>query len=164
MILIPCCNPVLFQFLLNQTDFPMNSPTETCETLAKRLTDSGHRSTPQREVVYKVITEKRDHPTADEIFARVKAHMPTISLATVYNCLETLVSCGLVKQVNLERAPTRYCPNLHEHAHFHDDTTGEVHDIDLPAEVMTRLRELLPPSYAASSVELTFRGKRAVSV
>src|SRR5882762_10380498 len=130
----------------------MNSTAKSCAALAKRLTDSGLRPTPQREVVLKVILEKRDHPTADEIFARVKAQMPTISLATVYNCLETLVSCGIVRQVNLERAPTRYCPNLHEHAHFHDEQTGTIHDVDLPAEVMTRLREVLPPGFQASSI------------
>ena len=136
----------------------MNSSAQIGAALAKRLTDSGLRPTPQREVVFKVILEKRDHPTADEIFARVKARRPGISLATVYNCLETLVSCGLVRQVNLERAPTRYCPNLHQHAHFHDETSGAIHDIDLPAEFIGRLREILPAGFDASSIELTFRG------
>jgi Fur family peroxide stress response transcriptional regulator len=131
--------------------------------LTKRLTDSGLRPTPQREVVFRVILEKRDHPTADELFARVKSQMPSISLATVYNCLETLVQCGLVRQVNFERAPTRYCPNLCQHAHFHDETTGEVHDIDLPSEVVAKLRDLLPPGFNASDIELSFRGKAANS-
>ncbi len=137
------------------------TPSVDTSSLAQRLNDAGLRPTPQREVVYRVILEKRNHPTADEIFARVKAQMPTISLATVYNCLETLVQCGLVRQVNFERAPTRYCPNLHEHAHFHDETTGEVHDIDVPADVIARLRALLPAGYDASAVELSFRGKAA---
>ncbi len=136
----------------------MKSTAENCAALAKRLTDSGHRSTPQREVVFKVILEKRDHPTADEIFARVKSEMPTISLATVYNCLDTLVSCGLIRQVNLERGATRYCPNLHKHAHFHDEATGQIHDVDLPADLMSRLHELLPQGFNANSIELTFRG------
>ena len=139
----------------------MNSTAKNCAALAKRLTESGLRPTPQREVVFKIILEKRDHPTADEIFARVKAQMPTISLATVYNCLETLVQCGLVRQVNLERAPTRYCPNLHEHAHFHDDTTGQVHDIELPAATLKKLRALLPPGFDANTIELAFRGRAA---
>ena len=136
----------------------MKSNAKNCAALAKRLTDSGLRPTPQCEVVFNIILDKRDHPTADEIFARVKSEMPTISLATVYNCLETLVQCGLVRQVNLERAPTRYCPNLHEHAHFHDDATGQVHDIELPADTLKQLRSLLPAGFAANSVELAFRG------
>ena len=139
----------------------MNSTAKSCAALAKQLTDSGLRPTPQREVVFKVILEKRDHPTADEIYVRVKSQMPTISLATVYNCLETLVHCGLVRQVNLERAPTRYCPNLHEHAHFHDDTTGKVHDIELPADTIKELRKLLPTGFDANTVELAFRGRAA---
>jgi len=127
-------------------------------TLTQRLTDSGLRSTPHREVVYEVILAKRDHPTAEEVFDRVKTQVPTISLATVYNCLVALVQCGLIKQVNFVREPTRYCPNLHQHAHFHDATTGEIHDVDIPTDVMTRLRSLLPPDYTEVSVDLSFRG------
>ena len=139
----------------------MYSPNESHAALSERLKACDVRPTPQREVVLKVILEKRDHPTADEIFARVKAQMPTISLATVYNCLETLVSCDLVRQVHLERGATRYCPNLHEHAHFHDNATGAIHDVDLPPDVLKRLREILPPGFEPSSIELTFRGKAA---
>jgi Fur family transcriptional regulator, peroxide stress response regulator len=127
-------------------------------TLSQRLNGTGFRSTPQREVVYEVVLGKRDHPTAEEVFARVKALMPTISLATVYNCLDALVQCGLIKQVNFVREPTRYCPNLHEHAHFHDETNKEIHDIEIPAELMGQLRAILPPGYDAVSVDLSFRG------
>jgi Fur family transcriptional regulator, peroxide stress response regulator len=136
----------------------MTPSYDSSDALAKRLTGSGLRPTVQRDIVYRVILEKRNHPSADDIFARVKAQMPTISLATVYNCLDTLVQCGLVKQVNFERTPTRYCPNLHEHAHFHDDATGVVHDIDVPPDMMDRLRALLPAGYSATSIELSFHG------
>src|ERR1700748_348489 len=113
----------------------MSMPTGS-DTLAQRLADSGLRSTAQREVVYRVLLEKRDHPTSEDVFDRVKAVMPSISLATVYNCLETLVQCNLVRQVNFERGPTRYCPNLEPHAHFHDEKTGSIHDIELPATLI----------------------------
>ncbi len=136
----------------------MSDHNEKHAVLAERLKSCDVRPTPQREVVLKVILEKRDHPTADEIFARVKASMPTISLATVYNCLETLVTCGIVRQVNLERAPTRYCPNLHEHAHFHDEKTGTIHDVALPDDFVARLRQVLPTGFDARSIELNFRG------
>lgn len=136
----------------------MSVHTEKHAVLSEQLKACDIRPTPQREVVLKVILEKRDHPTADEIFARVKAQMPTISLATVYNCLETLVTCGIVRQVNLERAPTRYCPNLHEHAHFHDEQTGKIHDVDLPDDFVARLRQILPAGFDARSIELNFRG------
>jgi Fur family peroxide stress response transcriptional regulator len=136
----------------------MTSSETTSESLAQRLADSGLRSTPQREVVYQCLVTKRDHPTAEELFARVKADMPGISLATVYNCLETLVGCGLVRAVNFERGATRYCPNLQPHAHFHDEKTGVTYDIDLSAELLARMKSILPAGLQASSVELIFRG------
>jgi Fur family transcriptional regulator, peroxide stress response regulator len=137
------------------------SATENSDALSQRLADSGLRSTPQREVVYSVLLNKRDHPTADEVFVRVKSELPTISLATVYNCLETLVQCDLVRAVNFERGPTRYCPNLRPHAHFHDEQTGRTHDIDLPPAVLEKLNTVLPRGFDAKSVEITFRGKAA---
>jgi Fur family peroxide stress response transcriptional regulator len=85
--------------------------------------------------------------------------MSSISLATVYNCLETLVGCGLVRAVNYERESTRYCPNLHEHAHFQDRKTGRVYDVDLPPELMDQLKDLLPDGYEADSIELYFHGE-----
>ncbi|CAN5481921.1 Fur family transcriptional regulator [soil metagenome] len=88
------------------------------------------RMTKQRREVYEVLMETRDHPTAAEVYDRTKSRMPTISLATVYNCLETLSKSGLVKQVNMDRHSSRYCPNLAEHAHFYCDRCGSVTDID----------------------------------
>jgi Fur family peroxide stress response transcriptional regulator len=89
----------------------------------------------------------------------VKSELPGISLATVYNCLETLVQCDLVRAVNFERGPTRYCPNLRPHAHFHDEQTGRTHDIDLPPALLENLNGVLPDGFDAKSVEIMFRGK-----
>ena len=133
-------------------------PESDSTTLSQKLADSGLRSTPQREIVYNILLQKRDHPTADELYARVRAEMPTISLATVYNCLEALVQCQLVRAVNFERGPTRYCPNLEPHAHFLDEASGETHDVDLPATVLEQVKSVLPPGYSANSVEIIFRG------
>ena len=137
----------------------MSTATLQADALAQRLAGSGLRATPHREIVYSVLLGTRDHPTADEVFARVKAERPAISLATVYNCLETLVSCDLVRAVNFERGPTRYCPNLHPHAHFHDERTDQIHDIDLQPELLKKIQAVLPPGYDARSVEILFRGK-----
>lgn len=137
----------------------ISDATYTPDLLAQKLASSGLRATPQREVVFNILLKKRDHPTADEVYARVRNEMPTISLATVYNCLETLVSCQLVRAVNFERGPTRYCPNLRPHAHFHDEDTGETYDVDLPPDLLNRVKKILPANYQASSVEIIFRGK-----
>jgi Fur family transcriptional regulator, peroxide stress response regulator len=140
-----------------------NLPVEAKKALESTLAEHGLRATRQREHIFKVLLLKRDHPTADEVYARARAGMETISLATVYNCLETLVGCGLVRAVNYEREPTRFCPNLSEHAHFQDRKTGRVYDVDLPPDLMKRLREVLPSGYEADSIELYFHGRAGVN-
>ena len=67
--------------------------------LTEQLGTTGLRLTPQRQQVYDVLLQKRDHPTAEEVFIRAKKAMPEISHATVYNCLDALVKCGLARQV-----------------------------------------------------------------
>jgi len=99
--------------------------------LNERLTTGGLRLTPQRQQVYDVLIQKRDHPTAEEVFIRAKQAMPDISMATVYNCLDALVQCGLVRQVQLERGATRFCPNMEEHCHYYCDECGTVFDVAL---------------------------------
>lgn len=86
------------------------------------------RLTPHRREVFQILAESTDHPTAYDVFSRVKDRSPNISLATVYNCLEHLTSSGLIKQVHVERSQSRYCANLHEHVHFHCDSCGKVID------------------------------------
>jgi Fur family peroxide stress response transcriptional regulator len=128
------------------------------ENLNSALKSNGLRPTKQRTSVYGVILGKRDHPNADEILLRVRRSLPTISLATVYNCLETLVDCGLVRQVNLDRSPTRFCPNLRPHAHFKCSQTGKIFDLALDENTVTRLQSILPEGFLAENFDLSFVG------
>ncbi|MGJ8651992.1 MAG: Fur family transcriptional regulator [Opitutaceae bacterium] len=137
----------------------MNLAPEYKALLDQALEHSGQRSTKQREHIFSVLLEKRDHPTADEVYARAKADMPTISLATVYNCLETLVETSLIRQVNFEREPTRYCPNLTQHAHFYCRESGEIVDIDLSDEVIETLMKALPKGFSARHIDIAYDGK-----
>ena len=120
------------------------------------------RMTKQRREVYEVLMEERDHPTATEVFMRAKERMPTISLATVYNCLETMNQCGLVKKVNLDRAPSRYCANLKEHGHFYCEDCGHVEDILLKPqpEAQSDFSRLwkLPKGAVVDHFEVAIRG------
>lgn len=134
----------------------MNKTTQPA--YEETISHNGHRLTPQRREVYNVLLEDRNHPTATEVFIRAKKRVPTISLATVYNCLETLVECGLAKQVNVEREATRYCPNLSEHGHFVCDSCGIVSDI--PVAKGGSLTQFLkvPTGFSVNHSEITLRG------
>ncbi len=61
---------------------------------------------------------------------------------------------GLVKQVNLQRAPTRYCPNLQEHSHFFCERCGSVFDVEAPVASSWRLGT----GFVVSHAEVTFKG------
>ena len=99
--------------------------------LSERLARSGLRPTRQREHVYRMLLEQRDHPAADEVFLRAKRDLSGISMATVYNCLDALVKCDLVRLVVLDRGATRYCPNMEEHCHYYCARCGAVFDVPL---------------------------------
>jgi len=119
---------------------------------------AGLRMTRQRQEIYRILLEERSHPTAHEVFVRAKDRLPNISLATVYNCLEALVNHGVIRQVNFERESSRYCPNLREHGHFHDESTGVIHDVGFkpgfnPADFLD-----LPPGAVVQDIEITLRG------
>jgi Fur family peroxide stress response transcriptional regulator len=103
--------------------------------LTEQLGATGLRLTPQRQQVYDVLVQKRDHPTAEEVFIRAKKAMPDISHATVYNCLDALVKSGLARQVTVERGAARFCPNMMEHGHFHCRECGTIYDVKFPAEL-----------------------------
>ncbi len=132
--------------------------TQDRRSLNSALQKKGLRSTKQRASVYEVILSKRDHPTADDILLRVRKSLPTISLATVYNCLETLVDCGLVRQVNLDRASTRFCPNLTPHAHFKCSKTGKIFDLTMDEDSMQSLHSILPKGFKSQNFDLSFSG------
>lgn len=125
------------------------------QRFSEQLTTGGFRFTPQREHVYSVLLHKRDHPTAEEVFFRAKREMPDISMATVYNCLDALVKCGLARQVTLERGAARFCPNMQEHCHFYCDTCEGVFDIGLPANAGVPL----PKGFRAERFDLTIHGR-----
>jgi Fur family peroxide stress response transcriptional regulator len=138
--------------------WPMRSASRKPESepLTRRLSDGGFRFTPQREHVYGVLTQRRDHPTAEEVFIRAKKGMPEISMATVYNCLDALVKCGLVKQVRVDRGAARFCPNMEEHGHFYCDACGAVFDVDLPAHRRAPLA--MPKGFTVDHYEIAVHG------
>src|SRR5690242_5668928 len=124
--------------------------------LSEQLSTSGFRFTPQRQHVYEVLMEERDHPTAEEVFIRAKREMPDISMATVYNCLDALVQCGMARQVNVDRGATRFCPNMQEHCHFYCDNCSRMFDVDLPNEGPNGIT--LPKGFKAARFEIAIHG------
>jgi|APCry1669189241_1035207.scaffolds.fasta_scaffold03570_3 Fur family peroxide stress response transcriptional regulator len=138
-----------------------NSAIPACDSTtgayASAMVQGGLRLTPQRRQVYEVLMSKRDHPTATEVFIRAQQQMPSISLATVYNCLETMVGNGLVKAVHVDREPTRFCANLREHGHFHCTDCGHITDIEF-SESQEHQGWKLPSGFLVTQHDVSLRG------
>jgi len=132
------------------------SRKKTDSQLSERLTTSGFRFTPQRQHVYDILLQKRNHPTAEEVFLRAKRALPGISMATVYNCLDALVQSGLARQVMVDRGAVRFCPNMREHCHFYCDSCDQVFDIDVAGGDTAGIP--LPRGFRATRFEIAIHG------
>ena len=86
--------------------------------------------TPQRLAVYQYLKGTLEHPSAETIYKALQPNYPTMSLATVYKTLKTLVEIGLVQELNVGEGNFRYDANYHELAHVQCVNCGKVEDID----------------------------------
>ncbi len=101
----------------------------TDEELRAALDASGHRFTTQRAAVYRFLRNLKTHPTADEIFTRVREDITDISLATVYKALEAFVAAGVVRKLEFGGGPARYDGRTDAHDHVRCLKCGAVRDI-----------------------------------
>lgn len=91
------------------------------------------RNTTQRELVYRIVMNSSDHPTADAIYERARKVMPRISLGTVYRNLKQLSEGGRIREIRLAGDGNRYDRTLGVHAHFHCRVCGKVSDVETGA-------------------------------
>jgi Fe2+ or Zn2+ uptake regulation protein len=84
----------------------------------RRCTDLGLALTPQRLAIYQLLAGDDTHPSAEDIFRRLKPSLPSLSLGTVYRNLELLQEHGLVSRVPTGGGQARFDANLKEHHHF----------------------------------------------
>lgn len=86
--------------------------------------------TPQRLAVYKYLMSTNEHPSAEVIYKSLQPEYPTMSLATVYKALKTLVEVGLVQELNVGEGNFRYDANQYDHAHIQCISCSKVSDLE----------------------------------
>lgn len=98
--------------------------------------------TPQRLAVYQYLKSTNEHPSAEIIYNALHETYPTMSLATVYKSLKTLVEVDLVHELNVGEGNFRYDANAFEHAHIQCLKCNKVEDLmDLPLPNLNSLVE-----------------------
>jgi Fur family peroxide stress response transcriptional regulator len=69
-----------------------------------------------------------DHPTASEVYERVRLEYPQISLGTVYRNLGAMADQGSALRLSFAGEPDRFDPNVYEHHHAVCSNCGAVFD------------------------------------
>ena len=87
-----------------------------------------YRMTRQREVILKELRSAKIHPSADEVYERVRRYLPRISLGTVYRNLEILSEMGEIQKLELGGDIKRFDWNPKKHYHIRCMQCGRVDD------------------------------------
>ena len=114
----------------------------TQEQLVAKLRPLGIRLTPQRLAIAEVVVNSADHPSVKEIYERVQAFFPYVTIATVYSTLTLLEQAGIVRELPFQRQ-SRYDANLEPHANLVCLGCGTVVDADMGQETVAELGKLV---------------------
>jgi len=79
------------------------------------------------EIIYKIIINSADHPTAEDIYLEFKKNHGKVALATIYNNLITLCSEGLIRKIIMDGEPDRYDKTV-RHDHLICQKCGAISD------------------------------------
>jgi len=133
--------------------------TDAAEGVLSDLKRAGLRLTPQRMAIVRALAGDSSHPTAQELFERLRPAFPTMSFATVYNTLDTLATLGHVGSLRLGSA-VRFDPNTTPHHHAVCDACGVVVDLPGAAASPTEKRAIEHASgFEIHAEERTYRGR-----
>lgn len=85
----------------------------------------------QREAVYNFLTTRKDHPTADFVYANIRKDYPNVSLGTVYRNLQLLTSIGRIQKIRVGDGIDHFDADISPHNHFYCRKCGSVIDLDM---------------------------------
>jgi Fe2+ or Zn2+ uptake regulation protein len=116
------------------------------------------RSTRQLTAVYEALLNDHSHPSADEIFMRVRKTLPRISLGTVYRNLQRLVEEGKIRMLFSGGRVTRFDPMIVEHDHFICRQCERVIDVVLESDRQVNLAPLVEQGFTIATQSLSIHG------
>jgi Fur family peroxide stress response transcriptional regulator len=125
----------------------------SAEKMHAALRERGLKLTPQRLAIIRALADDPSHPTAQELYARLRGDLPTMSFATVYNTLSALADAALCVPRALTSGSLRFDPNCAPHDHAVCDRCAKV--LDVPRE---RSAPSAPTGFHVRVVERIYRG------
>jgi Fe2+ or Zn2+ uptake regulation protein len=116
------------------------------------------RRTRQLAAVYAVVSAAHDHPSAEEVYRRVRRKLPRVSLGTVYRNLQKLAAEQRVRIVQLADRAACYDGMLEEHDHFLCESCGAMTDLVRSAAAQPDCSALRRAGYTVGTHTLTVYG------
>ena len=116
------------------------------------------RNTKQLKVIWEAVKDETSHPTADQIFLKVRGKLSNISLGTVYRNLQKLVGEGKLQVLTLGRAQ-HFDPLVTDHQHFICEECDQVYDILLNSHHRQLLSRMPDSRFTVTSHKLAFFGR-----
>ena len=103
---------------------------QTQNHMEEALRAVGCRITRQRKAIVDYLACTDAHPSANQVYEEAKKHCPGLSLATVYNTLETLIKMGLIKAMEFQAVNNRHETNLTPHINLICTVCGKIQDLE----------------------------------
>ncbi len=95
------------------------------------LRAAGLRLTPQRSAICQALAGNKQHPTAQALFEQLRVDHPTLSRATVYNTLNTLVDAGLLLELaSAGNGNAHFDPDVSPHVHLVCVECEQIEDVE----------------------------------
>ena len=123
--------------------------------LEKRCIERGLKMTEQRRVIARVLSDSTDHPDVEQLYRRVTAIDPRISIATVYRTVRLFEEADILEKHDFGDGRARYeeAPEEH-HDHLINLKTGEV--IEFQSPEIQALQERIAREYGLKLVDHRF--------
>lgn len=86
------------------------------EELVDLVRARGGKMTPQRVLIYEALQGDASHPTAEQLYERLRDRLPHLSLSTVYSTLHDLAEMGEVRAFATSDGQLRFDPDTRPHA------------------------------------------------
>lgn len=106
--------------------------TQTESDFADFLESRGLRKTPERFAILRKLLTFKSHFDVEELYASLEEDSYHVSLATVYNTLKLMQTCGLLRTHRFDGGKTQYEKAFGNHLHLICSQCGKVKEEDSP--------------------------------